>query len=368
MTRRMLIFILLCAAGAGAAGGAAFTSLYGGKSQTVVVTKRGPVVSVPTKAGEDTAVQVYKQASPGVVFIRTVAGGKEVTGSGFLISKNGDLLTNAHVVGSASRVEVQFSSGDKLPGKVAAKDTSLDVALVQVALDSQKADPLPLGTLKGVQVGQPVFAIGNPFGLDETLTTGVVSALNRDITSLNGFTIPNAIQTDAAINPGNSGGPLLDADGKVLGINTQILTGGGNGSVGIGFAVPIDAIRKQLTRLQAGKDGSHGYLGASALALSAAQAKQLKIKSGFYIQTVKPASPAAKAGLKKGDIIFQVDGKQISKASDLSTLIGNLPPGTVVKLGVIDGKGRRTVKVTLGERPQGVTEQPSTQTLPQTGP
>src|SRR3954468_11360239 len=239
---------------------------------TTTVVQQAPIsatkASSDDSSGQFTPREIYKRDAPGVVFIRSSVVQRtqspfdmfpteqrgEATGSGFVIDRNGNILTNAHVIDGAVKVTVQFSDNKSVDAKIVGKDVSSDIALLKVDPDGLDLHPLNLGSAKDVQVGDPTIAIGNPFGLDRTLTTGVVSALQREIRAPNGFTIRDVIQTDAAINPGNSGGPLLDATGKVIGINSQIATGGSgsNGNVGIGFAVPIDTARKELPQLKKG--------------------------------------------------------------------------------------------------------------------
>src|SRR3954468_19994908 len=239
---------------------------------TTTVVQQAPISATKAASadttGQFTPREIYKRDAPGVVFIRSSVVQRtqspfdmfpteqrgEATGSGFVIDRNGNILTNAHVIDGAVKVTVQFSDNKSVDAKIVGKDVSSDIALLKVDTDGLALHPLSLGSAKSVQVGDPTIAIGNPFGLDRTLTTGVVSALQREIQAPNGFKIDNVIQTDAAINPGNSGGPLLDATGKVIGINSQIATGGSgsNGNVGIGFAVPIDTARKELPQLKKG--------------------------------------------------------------------------------------------------------------------
>lgn len=348
MSKGGILVISLLSLAAGALGGWAAGEFAGSKGQGKTVVVQESTRSQPSsKSGWDAATTVYKKAAPGVVYIR--AG--QASGSGFVISKTGDILSNAHVVGSSKTVQVTFAEGGQAIGKVIAADRSLDVALVRVTGQSN-LKPLPLGNPSTAQVGQPVMAIGNPFGLEETLTVGVISALNRSIRGLNGFTIPEAIQTDAAINPGNSGGPLLDAQGKVLGINTQIVTSeSGGGSVGIGFAVPIDAVSKQLASLQKGRGDQHGWLGVEASTLTPAQAKALGVKAGALVSRVTAGSPAAKAGIKPGDIFLAIDNKPLATGDDFSVIMNALPPGKKVQFMLRNGKQQRSITVILGNRP-----------------
>ena len=344
----MIIFALLSLL-AGAVGGYAAGQMNGGNSKTTTIVKQE--AATQPSSGSDfssIAVSVYKKDAPGVVYIR--AG--NASGSGFVINNKGDILTNAHVVGTNKQVQVVFSEGGQQIAKVIATDRSLDVALLRVPKGST-LHPLKLTTdLSKLQVGQQVMAIGNPFGLEETLTVGVISALNRSIRGLNGFTIPEAIQTDAAINPGNSGGPLLDSEGRVLGINTQIVTGtSGGGSVGIGFAVPIDAVIKQLASLGKGESGQHSWLGVQGATLSPVQAKKYGVQSGVLVAVVTPGSPAAKAGIKPGDVLLQMDGKPLPNSEKLIEILGGLTVGQKVTVEVQTSKTKKTVTVLLSSRP-----------------
>jgi len=248
------------------------------------------------------------------------------------------------------------------------RDESTDLALLKVKGSANELTPLPLGTSRTVQVGDPTIAIGNPFGLERTLTTGVVSATRRSIQAPNGFEIDGVIQTDAAINPGNSGGPLLDATGRVIGINSQIETGGtGGGNVGIGFAIPIDTARRLLPELEKNGRVDRGFLGVDALTIDSSLSDlNLPVDQGVLVQTVTPNSPAAKAGIAGGniiatldgnqirlggDIITSVDGKKIRTRDDLANFVSRHKQGEKVKIAVVrDGK-EHTLEVTLAARP-----------------
>ncbi len=356
----------------------------GTTTSTTTVVQQAPLADgrVPT-SGAMTPRGVYRRDAPGVVFIRAdivqPAEGSPfgfgaptqrgtATGSGFVIDDSGNILTNAHVIDGAVKVTVQLADKQVVDATIVGKDSSSDIALLRVDPDGLDLKPLALGTAKGVEVGDPVVAIGNPFGLDRTLTTGVVSALQRRISAPDGAGISNVIQTDAAINPGNSGGPLIDAAGRVIGINSQIETGGsGSGSLGIGFAVPIDTAKQILPQLKSSGKVQRAFLGVTTLTIDGTLAPlDLPTDSGVLVQTVQAGSPAARADLMGGglsaqvggnpvvlggDIIQSVDGKPVSTSDELSSRIGGLKVGKEVSLGVLrDGK-KTTVKVKLASRP-----------------
>jgi len=372
--------------GAIAAGGIALLDL-GASSQTTTLVQQAPL-SAPdgrTTAGKAmTARDLYRRDAPGVVFIRAdVVQRSEPspfefgapaqrrgtsTGSGFVIDEDGGILTNAHVIDGAVKVTVQLADKQVVEAKVIGKDSSSDIALLKVDPDGLNLAPLELGSAEKVQVGDPVIAIGNPFGLDRTLTTGVVSALQRRISAPNGEGISNVIQTDAAINPGNSGGPLIDAAGRVIGINSQIETGaGGGGNVGIGFAVPIDTAKQILPQLKSTGKVQRAYLGVSSLTIDGSlNPLDLPTKSGVLIQTVQAGSPGAQAGIRAGgyssslsgndivlggDIIQSVDGEIVRSSDELASVISARKPGDQVTLGLLrDGKKLR-LRTKLDSRP-----------------
>jgi S1-C subfamily serine protease len=344
--------------------------------RTKTVVQQTPL-STPAMEGSArglTARDIYKRDAPGVAYIRASVVQQTqspfdfgpqtqqgtATGSGFVINKDGEILTNAHVVEGASKITVSFGHKDGVPATVVGRDVSNDLALIKVNPSGLNLKPLTLGDAKSVQVGDPTIAIGNPFGLDRTLTTGVVSALQRQIQAPNGFTINNVIQTDAAINPGNSGGPLLDAAGRVIGINSQIATGGnGEGNVGIGFAVPINTAKKILPQLEKG-NVERGYLGITGGTVKPSM--NLAVKQGVLVQDVQPGSGAAKAGIQGaqssatgtptgGDIITKVDGKPVSGIAQLRQAVSGKKPGDKVTLTVLRSGQTKDVTVTLGAPP-----------------
>jgi S1-C subfamily serine protease len=371
---------------------AAFGGLDGSE-KTVTTVQAAPIA--PSNASQQskglTPHDIYVKDAPGVAFVTSTIvqksespflfGGEAqrqgtATGSGIVIDTNGTILTNYHVIENAVKVMVSFKKGQTVEAQVVGKDPSNDLAVLRIHPDGLTLHPLSLGNSSAAQVGDPVYAIGNPFDLERTLTTGVVSALQREITAPNGFTINNVLQTDAPINPGNSGGPLLNTAGQVIGINSQIETGGSStGSVGIGFAVPIDTAKSEIAQLEKGGTVRGAYLGLTSLTIDGSlSALNLPAKSGALVQSVQKGSAAEKAGIKGGtistnvengqvavggDIIREVDGKPIASSEDLSSVIGAKKPGqtVTVKLERADGHGGyvpKTVKVTLGTRPNSI--------------
>jgi S1-C subfamily serine protease len=332
-----------------------------------------------------TVNQIYQQDAPGVAFIQAQSaprppsplnpfgggGGGTATGSGFVSDQEGHILTNAHVIQGADKIEVTLGNTDSsqpVSAQVVGKDPSTDIALLKVDAPSDQLHPLPIGDSSQAQVGDPVVAIGNPFGLDRTVTSGIVSALQREIKAPNGFTINNVIQTDAAINPGNSGGPLLDANGSVIGINSQIESAGSGGNVGVGFAVPINTARQVVQQLLANGQVEHAYLGISGADLTSqiADVLNLSVKQGALVQSVVPNGPADDAGVKGGtatvsiggqqiraggDVITAIDGKTVTGMDDVINVISQKQPGDKVQLELTHGSQTRTVTVTLGNRP-----------------
>jgi S1-C subfamily serine protease len=363
----------------------------GDGSTTTTVVQQAPIASPGTNASAAaerglTAHDIYERDAPGVVYVRSEVSasdssspfgtdrGGEATGTGFVIDDGGHILTNFHVVADATSVSVGFDDNRVVDARVLGTDATNDLALLQVDPDGLKLAPLQLGDSKTVQVGDPVLAIGNPFGLDRTLTTGVVSALQRQITAPNGFTIQHVIQTDAPINPGNSGGPLLDAAGRVIGINSQIITGGsGNGNVGIGFAVPINTAKKLLPQLKQTGSIVHAYLGITGATIDASLADlQLKVDKGVLVQTVVTDGPAAEGGVHGGtiesqlggarimlggDVIQTFDGRAIDSMSDLTGEIARREPDDRVRLGILRSGDAKQLTVTLGKAPREAPSQ-----------
>ncbi len=271
----------------------------------------------------------------------------EATGSGFVIDEDGLILTNAHVVAAATDIRITFSGAHTVVAKPLGKDLDTDLALLRVDPDGLDLKPLELGDSGTVQVGDPTVAIGNPFGLERTLTTGVVSALQRRLTAPSGFTIDNVIQTDAALNPGNSGGPLLDASGRVIGINSQIATGGGDssgGSIGIGFAVPVNTAKGVITQLEEEGHVERAYLGIQGTTGD----------GGVLVERVQPGSPAAAAGLHDADLLSSLDGRSVRTMADVSAILERHRPGDEVAVEVRTAGQPRGLRATLADRPSSL--------------
>jgi len=388
---RVLLAVALAVAGGAIAlgGAAAFGKLGVSKTTIEQITPSGGAISTsaqrPTRGL--TAEQIYRRDAPGVVQITATSvtttqtdpfgfgpptqQTEQALGSGFIIDKAGHIITNEHVIAGAQKVQVSFSGNDQINATVVGKDPSTDVAVLKIDTHARALTPLTLGNSDDVQVGDPVYAIGNPFGYTRTLTSGIVSALQRQITAPNNLPIENAIQTDAAINHGNSGGPLLDADGRVIGVTSQISTGntGQQGNLGIGFAVPINTVRSIAAQLIKTGKVAHPYLGIDVLPVTGqlAQLFNLPTKRGLLVEVVTPGSGAAKAGLKGGttgvivqgtsyrlggDIIVAVDGTPVSTFEQLRDAIAQRKPGDKLSLQLYRHGVKKTVTVTLGQAPK----------------
>src|SRR5215207_2057396 len=350
-----------------------------GDTRTVV--RQAPISQRATDPaatdGGRTVQDIYRAEGSSVVFIQSEGVSESspfgqqqgtATGSGFVVDKDGTVLTNAHVVEGAKSVTVSFEEGgDSIDAEVKGVDADSDLAVLKIdpgAVDGLRA--IPLGDSSKAQVGDPAVAIGNPLGFQRTVTTGIVSALGRQIDAPSGFSISNVIQTDASINPGNSGGPLLDAQGRVIGINSQIATGGGQGSVGIGFAVPIDTAKDLLPKLRQGREIERAYLGVQMADVTSDVASQLDlpVDHGALIQSVEDGSPADDAGLRAGhdqtsggvtaggDLIVSVDGKEIDGAQDVVNAVSGKQPGDKIEIEFYRGDDKRSAEVELAERPE----------------
>ena len=370
--------VAAAALGGGVAVGA--VALLGGlEGDTTVVTETAEAPSAqsaPTAGRALNVNEIYERAAPGVVQITTMSGSGvslpagRALGSGFVVDKAGHIVTNYHVVeGGSSEIRVSFSNRDTVEAELVGSDPSTDLAVLRVDTSAGALTPLSLGNSDAVEVGDPVVAIGNPFGLDRTATAGIVSALQRLITAPNQFTIDHVIQTDAPINHGNSGGPLLDDQGQVIGVNTQIETGGAStGNVGIGFAVPSNTVKDVVAQILRKGHADHAYLGISGQALTndVAETYNLPTRQGVLVATVTSRSGAADAGLRAGktevvvagetfvlggDIIVAIDGTSISSVEDLRDAIAAHEPGQKVRLTVFRGAKKKSVRVTLGRQP-----------------
>jgi S1-C subfamily serine protease len=368
--------------GAVAVGGVAL--LGGLDSTTTVVTETGaaPSPGLAPASGDAMSVnEIYERASSGVVRINasdnstssstSPFGQNAALGSGFVIDKSGHIVTNYHVVRDAGRVTVSFSNRDTVQAEVVGTDPSTDLAVLRVETAASALTPLSMGNSDAVRVGDPVVAIGNPFGLDRTVTAGIVSALQRLIQAPNRFTIDHVIQTDAPINPGNSGGPLLNARGQVIGVNTQIETGTGSsatGNVGIGFAVPSNTVKDVVAQILRTGRVDHAYLGISGQPLTedVAERYNLPVEAGVLVGSVTDDSGADNAGIQGGktevvvagvsytlggDIIVAFEGKKISSVEELRDAISGKKPGDKVSLVIYRDASRKSVTVTLGRQP-----------------
>jgi S1-C subfamily serine protease len=323
---------------------------------------------------------VYRSASPSVVEVTVTGGGSgfgqeqsQGQGSGFVYDTEGHVVTNQHVVDGADSVNVRFSNGAGYEATVVGTDSSTDVAVLKVEAPAELLAPLALADSSTValadsstvEVGDAVVALGSPFGLEGTLTSGIVSALHREITSPNNFSISDVIQTDAAINHGNSGGPLLDLEGRVIGVNSQIESESG-GNDGIGFAVPSNTVRSIADQLIADGSVEHAYLGVGVQSIPATVADELGSVEGVALATVREGTPAAEAGLRGatgtqtvsgqeyptgGDVITAIDGEAITSDVELRSLIDSKQPGDEVRLTYHRDGESSTVTVTLAERP-----------------
>ena len=329
------------AAGAliGAGGGAAtYAALSSGNGKTVVrqVTVNG---AQPTSSDSTLSVQsIYRLAYKGVVEIAASQG----QGSGFVYDGNGHIVTNAHVVEGASSVSVKFWNGKSYTAQVVGIDASTDLAVLKVNAPVSEVFPLSLGDSSKLAVGDSVVAIGSPFGLEGTVTSGIVSALHREMTSPNHFAIDNSIQTDAAINHGNSGGPLLDSQGKVVGVTSQIESNSG-GNEGVGFAIPSNTVSSIAAQLISNGKAEHAFLGV-VLRDSSSQ-------TGAAISQVRAGTPAAQANLRAGDVVTAAAGKPIASASELRAVINAHRPGDAISVTYTRGGQSHTVRVTLAARP-----------------
>jgi putative serine protease PepD len=344
--RRALPIGAALAIGIGA-GAAIYAGSTGGSS-SAATTVVASVPAQPAAATTTSLTQLYKNVSPGVVdiVVNTSSGGfgdqgAQAEGSGFVVDTSGHIVTNQHVVAGENGIKVTFQDGKTAKATVVGTDPSTDIAVIKVNVDASELHPLTFGSSAGVEVGQPVAAIGSPFGLPETLTSGIISALNRTISAPNNFSISGAIQTDAPINHGNSGGPLLNSSGQVIGVNAQIESDSG-GNDGVGFAIASDAVKSVADTIIAGGKVEHAYLGVTIGTASS---------GGAQVSSVKADTPASKAGLKAGDIITALDGSAVATADDLTAKVSARQSGDKVTLTVKRNGSTQKITVTLGTRP-----------------
>jgi S1-C subfamily serine protease len=362
-----LVLLALAAAAVGGALALAVALATGAVQATTRVTtvvEPAPQGSPASSSSSAPWVSVYARAAPGAVDITvqsvtsvsTPFGSAQAqttaTGSGFVIDGSGDILTAAHVVAGATKVSVAFQDGDTRTAKILGEDDTSDVAVLRVEPAGLSLHPLALGSSQSVEVGDAVGVIGDPLGFDRSLSTGVVSALDRTIEAPDGFMIAHSIQTDAALNPGNSGGPVFDSSGRVIGISDQIATGANefgrstsDTSTGVGFAVPIDLAKAELSKLERGEPVTHAYLGVSTATTTSGG------EQGALVVGVQSGAPAAKAGLRAGDVIVAFDGTAITGASGLVDALAAARADTKVQLTVLRGSNRLTLTATLTAQP-----------------
>jgi putative serine protease PepD len=360
MRKRVTALIAAAAVAVGAgAGVGGYAALADGDQQTTSTTAaQTSSASAQTVATGNLSIgEIYKLAASGVVEITTTStaassstpspfgggGGQssQAQGSGFVYDSSGHIVTNYHVVDGVDTITVTFSDGSKYKATLVGSDASTDLAVLKVDAPASKLNPLTLGDSSAVSVGDGVVAIGSPFGLDETVTSGIVSALNRTISSQSSYSISGAIQTDAAINPGNSGGPLLNTSGRVIGVNSQIESDSG-GNEGVGFAIASNTVRSVVSQLIGGQKVQHAYLGVSVNTPSNS--------SGAQVASVQSGSPASAAGLKAGDVITAFDGAKIATPDDLTSAVSAKKPGDKVNVQYVRDGQTKTAAVTLGSR------------------
>jgi putative serine protease PepD len=340
---------------AGAGAGAGIYSAVGpAKTKTVVSSTTTIDHSQPASATSGLSINaIYQRTYQGVVDITVSTssgfspfggdGSSRAEGSGFVYDKRGDIVTNQHVVAGSTGITVRFNDGSTAKGTLVGSDASTDLAVVRVtSAPSSILHPLSFGDSSTVQVGDAVIAIGSPFGLAETVTSGIVSALHRTMDAPNNFTIADSIQTDAPINHGNSGGPLIDTAGRVIGVNAQIQSDSG-GSDGVGFAIPSNTVSAVVSQIAAGKTVQHAYLGIKVSAPVSAQ--------GAGVADVLPNTPASHAGLKVGDVIIHLGDRTITTPDDLSSVIDGAKPGDSLSVTYIRAGKQHTITVKLGTRP-----------------
>lgn len=330
-----------------------------------------PPTTIKLGQGDFNPVKIYERDGPAVVTIIGAEDNKALDqGSGFLISEDGKIITNAHVVldeanEPVKQIFIEFSNGQRSEAKALQIDPDIDLAVLEADYPDN-VSPLTLSKRTQFLPGEPVAAIGSPFGEAQSLSTGIVSAVDRNVESLTKFSIPNAIQTDASINPGNSGGPLIDSQGEVIGVNQQIISKSG-GNDGVGYAIPAAAVEKLMRAVAAEKDNEHTYIGLTTQEVWKELGAELNIPSGsLLIADILPNSPAGKAGLKGGnsiiyfqgsqiatggDALVRIDGKRLKQADDLSTILDTKSPGDKVRLTIVRNGKKKNIKITLSSRP-----------------
>ena len=373
---KVLIRLLPIIGGAVAGGLIALAVANGGTTAHSVTTttvvqpsNSSPLPTSFSNAKASTINDIYRADGPGVVDITTSStqnssgifgfGQSQQTegeGAGVVYDKQGDIITDEHVVSGASSVTVNFPDGTKAPAKVLGSDTGADLAVIKVNVPASQLHPLTFGDSSATQVGDSVIAIGSPFGLPGTVTAGIVSALQRTIQAPNQFTIPNAIQTDAPINPGNSGGPLINAAGQVIGLNDQIETNNTNGqgegsSSGVGFATPSNNDVRVAKEIISTGQAHNAWVGVSLDPSIAGGAGIAKSATATNEAPITPGSPAAKAGLQAGDVITAVNGTHVASVNQFVATIANYAPGDTVTLTVNRGGSNKSIKLTLGSQP-----------------
>ena len=354
--------VVAVAFGALAVGGA-FETDDDGSATTTVESESSASSATPPATSVRNATDVsalYDRVKDSVAYIAVRSsgggtnpfGGQGGSGSGFVLDKDGYIVTNQHVVSNGSQVQVRLGEGDEgIDAKVIGSDASTDLAVIKVDPKDVEGGlkPLELGEAKALKVGQPTVAIGSPFGLSGTLTTGVVSALGRNIESPNGFSIDGVVQTDAAINPGNSGGPLLNSSGQVIGVNAQIASSGSASNSGVGFAIPVDTVREVVPQLKTGKKISRPYLGVST--------GESRTGDDVVVAELVPNAPASEGGMRVGDEVVSVGGTPVAKPEDIAAAIADKQPGQNVQIVVTRDGERRTLNVKLGTRPESAQRQ-----------
>jgi S1-C subfamily serine protease len=387
------LLVAAVAGGAVALGGAALTG-FGEATSTVREVIRDSAPGASNVASESrsgrrlTIAEIYERAAPGVVLVTTTTEvapekdpffgfevpGSEIQralGSGFVYDKTGLIVTNDHVIAGADKVQVSFSNKDSMEARIVGRDPATDLALLKVNADSRALQPLELGDSDRARVGDDVLAIGNPFGRERSASRGIVSAVQRLLSSPNGdYTIDHVIQTDAQINRGNSGGPLLDAQGRVVGVTSAIETGdtGSQGNVGIGYAIPVNTVSDVVSQLREKGRVDHPFIGIESRPIEPDVAKlfRLPVDRGLMVQSVFPDTGAARAGLRGGDtrvvlagesymlggdIIVKVDGVELTSTQGLREVVSRKEPGDTVSVEIYRGDDRRTLRIKLGRQP-----------------